>query len=104
MAASVPPAMRRLALVCRREWMFRYSGRPFFLRMSLKRQVKVVGVMGRAEKLYMGRVQAGDARMHLKCSPEPKTRPSCLTVLFFFRISLYISCALSKNEYGRQDS
>ena len=27
-ATSVPFAMSRLALVCRREWMFRYSGRP----------------------------------------------------------------------------
>ena len=42
----VPPAIIRLAAVCRREWTFSSCGKQFFLRISLKRQVKVVGVMG----------------------------------------------------------
>ena len=36
-ATSVPPAIIRLAAVCRREWTFSSCGRPFFLRISLKR-------------------------------------------------------------------
>ena len=34
---SVPPAIIRLAAVWRREWTFSSCGRPFFLRISLKR-------------------------------------------------------------------
>ena len=45
-ATSAPLAIRRLALVCRREWTFSAVGRPCFLRISLNRQVKVVGVIG----------------------------------------------------------
>ena len=45
-ATSVPFAMSRLALVCRREWTFKAVGRPCFFRISLNRQVKVEGVMG----------------------------------------------------------
>ena len=44
-----------LALVCRREWTFRYSGRPCFFRISLNRQVKVEGVMGRRQPLRRNR-------------------------------------------------
>ena len=36
-ATSVPPAIIRLAAVCRREWTFSSYGKPFFLRISLKR-------------------------------------------------------------------
>ena len=36
-ATSVPPAIIRLAAVWRREWTFSSYGRPFFLRISLKR-------------------------------------------------------------------
>lgn len=45
-ATSAPPAIRRLALVCRREWTFRAGGRPCFFKISLNRQAKVEGVMG----------------------------------------------------------
>ena len=34
---SVPFAMSRLALVCRREWTFKYSDRPCLFRISLNR-------------------------------------------------------------------
>ncbi len=37
MAMSVPFAMSRLALVCRREWTFKYSDRPCLFRISLNR-------------------------------------------------------------------
>ena len=45
-ATSAPPAIRRLALVCRREWTFSAEDRPCFFKISLNLQVKVVGVMG----------------------------------------------------------
>lgn len=45
-ATSVPLAIRRLALLWRRLCTFSFSGRPFFLRISLNLQVKELGVMG----------------------------------------------------------
>ena len=44
-ATSAPFAISRLALLWRSECTFSFSERPFFLRISLNRQVKVLGVI-----------------------------------------------------------
>ena len=43
-----PAEIIRLAAVCLRLWTFKSKGRQCFLRISLNRQVKVLGVIGRS--------------------------------------------------------
>lgn len=44
---SVPPTIKRLAVVCCMEWTFRVLNRPYFFKISLNRHVKAVYSMGR---------------------------------------------------------
>ena len=75
---SVPFAMSRLALVCRREWTFKYSDRPCLFRISLNRYFSQ---LPKDIRSVPSAVVDGNLRLFLFSVVHQISNPSCNTWL-----------------------